>query len=85
MAEKKENPANKKPELPKGKTQEKTKVKILETQKPAATKEKTQKKTKVKILEMLRGTYGAFNPGETVELDSKISEAFIKGGFAEKN
>lgn len=64
MAEKKENPANKKPELPKGKTQE---------------------KTKVKILEMLRGTYGAFNPGETVELDSKIAEAFIKGGFAEKN
>lgn len=64
MAEKKENPANKKPELPKG---------------------KTQKKTKVKILEVLRGTYGAFNPGETVELDSKIAEAFIKGGFAEKN
>lgn len=64
MAEKKENPANKKPELPKGKTQE---------------------KTKVKILEVLRGTYGAFNPGETVELDSKIAEAFIKGGFAEKN
>lgn len=64
MAAKKENPANKKPELPKGKTQE---------------------KTKVKILEMLRGTYGAFNPGETVELDSKIAEAFIKGGFAEKN
>lgn len=64
MAEKKENPANKKPELPKGKTQE---------------------KTKVKILEMLRGTYGAFNPGETVELFSKIAEALIKGGFAEKN
>lgn len=64
MAEKKENPANKKPELQKGKTQE---------------------KTKVKILEMLRGTYGAFNPGETVELDSKIAEALIKGGFAEKN
>ena len=64
MAEKKENPANKKPELPKGKTQE---------------------KTKVKILEMLRGTYGAFNPGETVELEPKIAEAFIKSGFAEKN
>lgn len=57
----------------------------LETQKPATPKEKTQKKTKVKILEVLRGTYGAFNPGETVELDSKIAEAFIKGGFAEKN
>lgn len=64
MAEKKENPANKKPELQ---------------------KEKTQEKTKVKILEMLRGTYGAFNPGETVELEPKIAEAFIKGGFAEKN
>lgn len=64
MAEKKENPANKKPELQKGKTQE---------------------KTKVKILEMLRGTYGAFNPGETVELEPKIAEAFIKSGFAEKN
>lgn len=64
MAEKKENPANKKPEMPKGKTQE---------------------KTKVKILEMLRGTYGAFNPGETVELEPKIAEAFIKSGFAEKN
>lgn len=61
------------------------KTENLETQKPATTKEKTQKKTKVKILEMLRGTYGAFNPGETVELDSKIAEAFIKGGFAEKN
>ena len=64
MAKKKRNPANKKPELPKGKTQE---------------------KTKVKILEVLRGTYGAFNPGETVELEPKIAEAFIKGGFAEKN
>lgn len=64
MAEKKENPANKKPELQ---------------------KEKTQEKTKVKILEMLRGTYGAFNPGETVELEPKIAEAFIKSGFAEKN
>lgn len=63
MAKRKKT-ANKKPELPKGKTQE---------------------KTKVKILEVLRGTYGAFNPGETVELDSKIAEAFIKGGFAEKN
>lgn len=53
----------------------------LETQKPATPKEKT----KVKILEVLRGTYGAFNPGETVELEPKIAEAFIKGGFAEKN
>lgn len=64
MAEKKENLANKKSGLP---------------------KEKTQEKTKVKILEVLRGTYGAFNPGETVELEPKIAEAFIKSGFAEKN
>lgn len=64
MAEKKENLANKKSELQ---------------------KEKTQEKTKVKILEVLRGTYGAFNPGETVELEPKIAEAFIKSGFAEKN
>ncbi|WP_443741528.1 hypothetical protein [Treponema berlinense] len=64
MAEKKENLENKKSELP---------------------KEKTQEKTKVKILEVLRGTYGAFNPGETVELEPKLAEAFIKSGFAEKN
>lgn len=64
MAEKKENLANKKSELP---------------------KEKPQEKTKVKILEVLRGTYGAFNPGETVELEPKLAEAFIKSGFAEKN
>lgn len=64
MAEKKENLANKESELP---------------------KEKTQEKTKVKILEVLRGTYGAFNPGEIVELEPKLAEAFIKSGFAEKN
>ena len=63
MAEKKENLENKNSEL---------------------TKEKTQEKTKVKILEVLRGTYGAFNPGETVELEPKLAEAFIKSGFAEK-
>lgn len=57
------------------------KTENLENQKPATLKEKT----KVKILAVMRGTYGAFNPGETVELDSKIAEAFIKDGFAEKN
>ncbi len=55
-----------------------------EAEKQTASEEKAQKKIKVKILETLRGTYGAFNPGETAEIEAKTAEAFIRGGLAEK-
>lgn len=59
-----------------GKTLTKTTEKITETN--------SSGKVKVKIFETLRGTYGAFNPGETAELDVKTADTFIKAGVAEK-
>ncbi|MDD5789215.1 MAG: hypothetical protein PUE30_01610 [Spirochaetia bacterium] len=53
-------------------------------EKKTKTEEKITKTVKVKILETLRGTYGAFNPGETAELDAKTADTFIKAGLAEK-
>ena len=48
------------------------------TENPAGTTEK------IRIKSVLRGAYGAFNPGETVEVEKTLAEAFVKGGFAEK-
>lgn len=48
--------------------------------------EKAEKKAaeKIRIKAVLRGSYGAFNPGDTAEVEKTLAEAFIKGGFAEK-
>lgn len=61
------------------------KTNIQETEKKTAEKKDTQKKTvKVTVKAILRGSYGAFNPGETVEIERTLAEAFIKGGYAVK-
>lgn len=53
-------------------------------EKKTKTEEKITKPVKVKILETLRGTYGAFNPGEIAELGEKIANELVKAGLAEK-
>lgn len=61
------------------------KTNVQETEKKTAEKKDTQKKTaKVTINAVLRGDYGAFNPGETVEIERTLAESFIKGGYAVK-
>lgn len=56
------------------------------TENTAGNTEKTERKAaeKIRIKAVLRGSYGAFNPGDTVEVEKTLAEAFIKGGFAEK-
>ncbi len=46
--------------------------------------ENSSGKIKVKILETLRGTYGAFNPGEITEIGEKLACDLVKAGLAEK-
>lgn len=53
------------------------------TENPAGNAEKKSAE-KIRIKSVLRGAYGAFNPGETVEVEKTLAEAFVKGGFAEK-
>lgn len=51
-----------------------------EVQKPE--QEVKSAKTKVKIATLLRGSYGAFNKGDVVEIDSKLADFFIKSRLA---
>lgn len=51
------------------------------TNKDSQEKIKTEK---VKILATLRGSYGAFNKNDIVEVDSKLADSFIKLKLAEK-
>ena len=61
------------------------KAKKQETEKKTAETNVTQKKTaRVTVNAVLRGSYGAFNPGETVEIEKSLAESFIKGGYAVK-
>lgn len=53
-------------------------------EKKTKTEEKITKTVKVKILETLRGTYGAFNPGEITEIGEKLACDLVKAGLAEK-
>ncbi|WP_178842681.1 hypothetical protein [uncultured Treponema sp.] len=53
-------------------------------EKKTKTEEKITKTVKVKILETLRGTYGAFNPGEIAEIGENLACELIKAGLAEK-
>ena len=39
---------------------------------------------KVKINSVLRGSYGAFNPGQIAELEKTLAESFVKEGYAQK-
>lgn len=39
-------------------------------------------KTKVKIVTLLRGSYGAFNVGDVVEIDTKLADFFVKSRLA---
>lgn len=43
-----------------------------------------KKNVKIKINSTLRGSYGAFDPGETVEVEKSLADAFIKNGYAQK-
>lgn len=40
-------------------------------------------KKNVRILSMLRGNYGAFDPGELVTIDARLAENFVKAHAAE--
>lgn len=62
----------------------KKEIKKEEPQKPLETPkaEAKQTKTKVKIATLLRGSYGAFNAGDVVEIDSKLADFFIKSRLA---
>lgn len=42
------------------------------------------KVTVVMFKEMVRGAYGAFNPGEVAEIDAKLAADFIEAGICEK-
>ncbi len=43
-----------------------------------------KKLVKIKVNSTLRGSYGAFDPGETVEVKKSLADAFIKNGYAQK-
>lgn len=46
---------------------------------------KPSEKIKVRISRMVRSSFGAFNKGEIVELDSEIAEMFLKDGRASQS
>lgn len=58
---------------------------IMAQRNTAVTETPAEKKTvKIKINSILRGSYGAFDPGETVEVEKSLADAFIKNGYAQK-
>ncbi len=58
---------------------------IMAQRNTAVTETPAEKKTvKIKINSTLRGSYGAFDPGETVEVEKSLADAFIKNGYAQK-
>lgn len=58
---------------------------IMAQRNTAVTETPAEKKiVKIKINSILRGSYGAFDPGETVEVEKSLADAFIKNGYAQK-
>lgn len=54
-----------------------------ETVKADVKKDLTAGKVKVRITRLVRSSFGAFDRGEVVEIDSKTASMFLKDGRAE--
>ncbi len=39
---------------------------------------------KIRIKTLLRGSYGAYNPGDTADLKADVADSLIKAGLAEE-
>lgn len=58
-------------------------VQTTETNAAVSANTTGQKTKKILVKELLRGSYGAFNPGDVVEVPEHLATAFIKANLAE--
>ncbi|MCR5494790.1 MAG: hypothetical protein K6F15_04055 [Treponema sp.] len=58
-------------------------VQTTETDAAVSANTTGQKTKKILVKELLRGSYGAFNPGDVVEVPEHLATAFINANLAE--